>query len=189
MFTGIIKNLGLIESIDSQDSVTRVVVSVDEVLSDLSKGDSVAVNGTCLTVVDFDDSRLYFDVISETLDRTILGQLSSGDKVNVEYSMRLNDFVGGHLVSGHVDFVSELVEIDENQYWFRLDSEYSKYVVVKGSIVVNGVSLTVNKIDDDRFRVDLIPETLSETNLGDLDVSSKVNIEIDLIARYLEKLV
>jgi riboflavin synthase len=189
MFTGIIKHVGTVESIESMSGFTRLIIQVESAPSDLSVGDSVAINGACLTVVEFDSQTLSFDVIQETLDRTTLSGLEVGFGVNVEFSMRLNDFVGGHLVSGHVDFTSELLEIDKNQYWFSIDKDFSKFLVEKGSVSVNGVSLTVNQVLDDKFRVDLIPETIESTNFNLLVVSCMVNIEIDLIARYLSKLI
>jgi riboflavin synthase len=189
MFTGIIKHSGVVKSKEKSGSGIKLIVTVDELIANVSPGDSISVNGSCLTLVESEYNDLFFDVIAETLDRTTVGILSVGDVVNIEYSMKLNDFVGGHLVSGHVDFVSELLEIDDNKYWYSKLSDYSKFFVEKGSVTINGVSLTINEVSSDRFRVDLIPETLSGTNLNDLKVSSRVNIEIDLIARYLEKLI
>lgn len=189
MFTGIIKHLGTVESLIDNGSAKVLNIKVDEIVEGLQLGDSVAINGVCLSVTSMDSGVLSFDVISESLERTNLRDLSVDDQVNVEFSMRLNDFVGGHLVSGHSDFVSELVEVDDNRYYFSLPSEFHRYLVVKGSIVINGVSLTVTSVSDGRFSVDLIPSTLKETNFSEFKVSSRVNIEIDMIARYLEKLI
>jgi riboflavin synthase len=187
MFTGLVKTLGEVIEINEQSFGKTIVVKPVNDL-DTSLGDSVAVNGVCLTVVSNDDN-LVFDVMKESLEVTDLGNLNVGFTVNLETSMKLSDLVGGHLVSGHVDFVSELLEISDNDYWFKIADGYEKYIVLKGSVTVNGVSLTVSGVEEDSFRVSLIPETLDRTNFRYLDEGCSVNVEIDLVARYLEKLV
>ena len=176
MFTGLVKTTAEVVALSSNDNGLKLSLKFKDTF-ETSLGDSI-----CLGEV------LDFDVIEETLDRTNIGSLQIGDIVNIEPSMRLSDLVGGHLVSGHVDFVSRLIEQNGEDFWFEIESGYEKYFVEKGSVCINGVSLTVAEVDGNKFKVCLIPETLKATNLGDLD-DKTVNVEIDLIARYLEKLV
>jgi riboflavin synthase len=132
---------------------------------------------------------LYFDVIPETLKVTNLGQLSIGSEVNLESSLTLADYIDGHLVSGHVDFMTEVIEINElKEYYFELPMDYARFVALKGSIALNGVSLTISGLTHNSFRVSLIPATLAETNLKNLKIGDKVNVEIDVVARYLDRL-
>lgn len=186
MFTGLVKTTAEVVALSSNDNGLKLSLKFKDTF-ETSLGDSICVNGVCLTVVSLGEV-LDFDVIEETLDRTNIGSLQIGDIVNIEPSMRLSDLVGGHLVSGHVDFVSRLIEQNGEDFWFEIESGYEKYFVEKGSVCINGVSLTVAEVDGNKFKVCLIPETLKATNLGDLD-DKTVNVEIDLIARYLEKLV
>jgi len=193
MFSGIIKILGRVKSIDNyayKDSqIKRLVIDFLVGNDGIEVGESISVNGVCLTVVAVDDF-LSFDIMQETLGLTNLGDLKLGNKVNCERSLRYNDLIGGHLVSGHVDFVSKLLEVNENnEFWFTINEDFEKYFVKKGSVTINGVSLTISDVLEDKFKVSLIPETLDSTNLGSLSKDDIVNVEIDLIARYLENLI
>ena len=184
MFTGLVKELANVKSIEETETGIRLCID-SSLKTDL--GDSICVNGACLTVVSNKDG-VCFDVINESLSRTGLGKLKTGDSVNLEPSLKMSDLLGGHLVSGHVDFVSKFLGNDGEKYSFELKPDYGKYFVEKGSVCINGVSLTLSKVTNDKFSVCLIPETLERTNLGTLNIGNSVNIEIDLIARYLEKL-
>lgn len=173
MFTGIIKSAGIIE-----DGPNPLRIKHD---LEVKPGDSVAVNGVCLTVND----DFTFDIMDETLDRTNLGALQKGDKVNLEPAMELNGKIDGHLVSGHVDFVGEVLE--ENLR-VSFPEDYGKFFALKGSVTINGVSLTISGLDNNWLEVSLVDFTLKNTNLGDLKAGDKVNVEVDLIARYLERM-
>lgn len=157
-----------------------------------NEGESIAINGVCLTVYNIKGRRFLVDVSPETLSRTILGKLVIGDFVNMERALKLSDRLGGHIVSGHVDCVAELTEKrlvgDFTLFNFSLPAEFDKYIIEKGSITINGVSLTINDCHRGIFSVSIIPHTLQETTLGKLVVGSKVNIEVDIIGKYVEKL-
>jgi len=194
MFTGIIQALGKIRRFDRSADSARVVISAGKLeLGDVSLGDSIAVSGPCLTVVEFDSGEFAVDVSTETLDRTTLGSKRTGDSVNLEKALRLSDRLGGHLVSGHVDGVGAIADRAELDDYvrFRIDAPptLAKYIAEKGSICVDGVSLTVNAVDAATFELMIIPHTLQETTLGVLSGGDPVNLEIDLVARYLERLV
>ena len=198
MFTGIIQAVGRIASREQRGSDARLVIDAGALaLDDVAPGDSVAVAGVCLTVVALDGARWTADISAETLARTTLGALRVGDGVNLEKALRLADRLGGHLVSGHVDGVGAVARIDSapddgsgsSQRWtFRLPRLLARYVAVKGSICVDGTSLTVNEAGDDSFGVTLIPHTLGATTFGTRRAGDAVNIEVDLVARYLERL-
>lgn len=198
MFTGIIQAVGRIASREQRGSDARLVIDAGALaLDDVAPGDSVAVAGVCLTVVALDGARWTADISAETLARTTLGALRVGDGVNLEKALRLADRLGGHLVSGHVDGVGAVARIDlapdddngASQRWtFRLPRSLARYVAVKGSICVDGTSLTVNEAGDDSFGVTLIPHTLGATTFGTRRAGDAVNIEVDLVARYLERL-
>ncbi|QOC92570.1 riboflavin synthase [Micromonospora craniellae] len=193
MFTGIVEELGEVVGITptAQDSAT-VAVRGPLVTSDARHGDSIAVNGVCLTVVEVDGGVFTADVMGETLRRTALGTLRAGDAVNLERAAALNSRLGGHLVQGHVDGVGEVISREPADRWetvrFRLPAALSKYVVEKGSITVDGVSLTVAEVGADWFSVGLIPTTLSLTTLGARTVGDPVNLETDVLAKYVERL-
>jgi riboflavin synthase len=187
MFTGIVKYVGEVVELKKVQNCTRLVVKCDQLL-DYEIGGSIAVNGVCLSLVSIDSGFLEFDVIEETLNRSNLEYLEVSDELNLEPSLKLQDGLDGHLVTGHIDFTSELVKIEENEYFFSIDMNYKKYFVTKGSVCINGVSLTVSGVYENMFKVSLIPLTLEQTNLKNLKVKSKVNIEVDLIARYIEGL-
>ena len=189
MFTGIVEELGSVVSFD--DGVLRLGATT--VLDDAEIGASIAVNGCCLTVTSFEPSAgetpgwWEADVSHETLRRTSLGALAPGDPVNLERAVRAHDRLGGHIVQGHVDAVGEIVD-PVPDLRVRMPRDLLKYVVVKGSVTVDGVSLTVNGIDGDVFDVNLVPHTVDCTNLGDRAPGDRVNLEIDQVARYLERL-
>ena len=192
MFTGIINHTGIIESLEKPESGARLRLrTTDE--TPFARGESLAVNGVCLTVLPQDDGTLLTDLSNETLARTTLGSLASGAKVNVERAMSLGDRLGGHLVQGHVDCVGALLSIkaegDFAVYRWSVPREYSELIVDKGSIAVDGVSLTVVEPDGASFGAALIPETLRRTNLGDANVGDRVNLELDMIAKYVRSLV
>ena len=180
MFTGIVREVGTVASFDG----TRLVV---ETGTDAAIGDSVAIAGVCLTVTGRENGTLTFDVVSETLDRTTLGRLAAGARVNVEPSLRAGDPLGGHVVQGHVDGVGSLRDRGDLT-WFDATPEIVRYCVEKGSIAVDGTSLTVAAVDEDGFAVALIPHTLDATTLGSLEVGDLVNLEVDVLAKYVEKL-
>jgi riboflavin synthase len=192
MFTGLIQDLGRIDAIEPAPGLSRL--GVETVLADPSRvlGESIAVDGVCLTLVSMADRILAFDVIEETLRCTTLGKLIPGSKVNIEPALCIGDRLGGHLVQGHVDGTAELLSRDveggDHRLWFPLDDRWRRYIARKGSVTLNGVSLTVAGIEDRRFSVALIPETLQQTNLGTIKTGARVNVEVDLIARYLETL-
>ncbi|MEV2241546.1 riboflavin synthase [Micromonospora sp. NPDC049891] len=193
MFTGIVEELGEVVGVTptAEDS-TVVAVRGPLVTSDARHGDSIAVNGVCLTVVDVDGGVFTADVMGETLRRSALGALRTGDRVNLERAAALGSRLGGHLVQGHVDGVGEVLSREPAQRWetvrFRLPAALSRYVVEKGSITVDGVSLTVAEVGADWFAVGLIPTTLSATTLGTRSVGDPVNLEMDVLAKYVERL-
>lgn len=193
MFTGIIQTLGLIESLSPCGGAMRMAISARDLdTSDLVLGDSIAVSGPCLTVVALAPGRFEVDVSPETLARTSLGNKAVGARVNLEKALRLSDRLGGHLVSGHVDGLGEVRQrvVRDNcvQFSLRAPSALARYIAPKGSICVDGVSLTVNAVDGPDFELLIIPHTLERTTLGELASGSRVNLEIDLVARYLERL-
>lgn len=193
MFTGIIQAVGRIAALDPIGGDMRITVDAGELdLGDVKPGDSIAVNGVCLTATALQAGRFSADVSVETLDCTTLGTLASGARVNLEKALRLADRLGGHLVSGHVDGVGEVVSMlpqARSLRWvFSVPATLARYIAAKGSVAVNGVSLTVNEVDGRRFGANLIPHTMQQTMFGDCDVGSRVNIEVDLMARYAERL-
>lgn len=192
MFTGLVEERGTVVRIDELSDSVRMTVSGPLVTSDARHGDSIAVNGVCLTVVGQEADSFTADVMRETLSRSSLGALTAGDAVNLERAARLDARIGGHLVQGHVDGTAEVLSISPSDNWtllrFSLPNELARYVVEKGSITVDGVSLTVVEAGDDYFSVSLIPETLSATTLGSRAVGDLVNLEVDAIAKYVERL-
>ncbi|HET9485569.1 MAG TPA: riboflavin synthase [Xanthomonadales bacterium] len=193
MFTGIIQAVGAIASVDDRGGDVRLVLDAGAFpLDDVAIGDSIAVSGVCLTVVGRGGALLEFDVSNETLACTTLGQRRPGDAVNLEKALRLADRLGGHLVSGHVDGVARVLAIEPDaraQRWrFALPASLARYVAAKGSICIDGVSLTVNAVDDAGFDVALIPHTIAATTFRDRRAGDDVNLEVDLVARYLERL-
>ena len=198
MFTGIIETIGRISDIERAEDSIRMHVTAPEVMEDAHHGDSIAINGVCLTVTDFDAQGFWADVMQVTLDYTALGSAEEGSRVNVERAMSHQSRFGGHVVQGHVDGTATLVNRTPSENWevfrFTLDNpELAKYVVKKGSIAVNGTSLTVAEASElgeqqQWFEISLIPTTLEDTILGDLSIGDSVNIECDVLAKYVERL-
>jgi riboflavin synthase len=192
MFTGIIADVGTIADKQERDGGLRLRIATNRLdMSDVQLGDSIAVNGICLTAVKLDDKSFTVEVSRETLHCTV-GLEQQGAQVNLEKALRLSDRLGGHLVSGHVDGVGEVLEfINLGESWklsVRAPKALAKFIAAKGSVTINGVSLTVNQVEGALFHVNLIPHTLQETTLKGLHPDSRVNLEIDLIARYVERM-
>ena len=183
MFTGLVQEKGRVRSAEGG----RLVLDT-RLAAELSEGDSVAVNGVCLTAVQTDGASFAADVVDETLRRSSLGRIGSGDEVNLELPLRASDRLGGHMVQGHVDGTGT-IETAGDELRVSAPPELLRYVVEKGSIAVDGVSLAVADVDDEGFSVSLIPETLERTTLGALEPGREVNLEVDVLAKYVEKLV
>jgi len=192
VFTGIIEELGTVCARDDTADAARLTVRGPTVAADAAIGDSIAVNGTCLTVVTTDGRQFTADVMRETLQRSSLGVLRAGDPVNLERPVTLASRLGGHLVQGHVDGVGTVLSREVSEHWevvgVSLPADLARYVVTKGSITVDGVSLTVVDVTDDAFTISLIPTTLALTTLGAKGIGDPVNLEVDVIAKYVEKL-
>lgn len=192
MFTGIIEECGRIAGIDNLGDSIRLTIAASTVLSDAKLGDSIAVNGVCLTVAQRDDEQFMADCMQETLNRSSLGQLSVGDAVNLERAAQANSRLDGHIVQGHVDATTTLLSRVHSENWdvlrFALPAELARYVVEKGSIAINGTSLTVSTLGEDFFEVSLIPVTLRDTVFGELADGATVNLEVDVIAKYVERM-
>jgi len=193
MFTGIIEGVGRLAALERRGGDVRLTVEVDSLAFDaVQLGESIAVNGVCLTVIEFDSNTFAADASNETLALTTLGALAVGDALNLERAMRPTDRLGGHLVSGHVDGLGRVERIEPDaraQRWrFTAPTNLLRYIAKKGSICVDGVSLTVNEVDDAGFEVALIPHTVANTRFAQTQVGDAVNLEIDLVARYVERL-
>jgi riboflavin synthase len=192
MFTGIVEELGTIAAVEDQGDAIRLSVRATTVLEDVGLGDSIAVNGCCLTVTTVDGDTWTADVMQETLDKTSLYGVRPGDRVNLERAVTADKRLGGHIVQGHVDGVGDVVRRTPSEHWevveISLPTALSRYLVDKGSITVDGVSLTVVEAGDDRFTVSLIPETLARTTLGTRQPGDRVNLEVDVLAKYVERL-
>jgi riboflavin synthase len=188
MFTGLVREVGTVASMEDG----RLVVDAPVTAQGVQLGDSIAIDGVCLTVVACDDSSLSFDAVPETLARTALGTLDQGSRVNLEPALRAGDALGGHYVQGHVDGVGAVRSVEPEgegkRVRFDAPAELLKYIVEKGSIAVQGTSLTVAAVDETGFEVALIPHTLQETTLGELEPEQPVNLETDVLAKYVEKL-
>jgi riboflavin synthase len=193
MFTGIIEELGTVSGVQELDDSIRLKVSGKLVRSDLAQGESVSVNGVCLTAAEVTDDGFVADVMLETLNRTSLRGIVEGDRVNLERAMSGAGRFGGHVVQGHVDGVAEIISREPSANWevvkVKIPTELAKYVVHKGSITFDGVSLTVNDITNDVVSLSLIPETLRLTTLGTKNVGEKLNVEADILAKHIEKLI
>ncbi|AHG75924.1 Riboflavin synthase alpha chain [Mannheimia varigena USDA-ARS-USMARC-1388] len=191
MFTGIIEEVGQIAQIKKQGEFAVVTVKAKKVLTDVQLGDSIAVNGVCLTVTSFTKEQFTADVMSETLKRTSLGELSLNSPVNLERAMAANGRFGGHIVSGHIDGTGTVAEITpaDNSTWYRIKTspKLMRYIIEKGSITIDGISLTVVDCDAESFRVSIIPHTIKETNLGSKKIGSLVNLENDIVGKYIEQ--
>ncbi|WCG34597.1 riboflavin synthase [Companilactobacillus farciminis] len=189
MFTGIIKNIGTIAGVNRENDNYRL--TINHGLSDLNLGDSISINGICLTVVDFQKDQFQVDVMPETIKRTNLAEMSVGTRVNLEPALRANSEIGGHFVLGHVDTTGKLLsrEVTENSVLltFSIPKKYNPYLVEKGSIAIDGVSLTLIAVTEDTFQVGIIPYTQDETILGSLEVDQTVNLETDILGKYIYK--
>lgn len=196
MFTGIVEELGRVAAIEDQGDAIRLTIGCETVVSDAHLGDSIAVNGVCLTVAEFDEAGFTADVMQESLDRTSLGGLGVGAPVNLERALAANARLGGHIVQGHVDGTGAVVSRTPGEHWevvrISLPDALDRYVVEKGSIAVDGTSLTVSAVGGGEgarwFEVSLIPTTLDATVLGGLPVGATVNLEVDVVAKYIEKM-
>ena len=191
MFTGLVQSLAEVKSLLSVGPGVRLTVSDPDIARRSAIGDSIAINGCCLTVVALDGDALSFEAGEETLSRTTLGTVKQGDRVNLETSLRMGDELGGHLVTGHIDGVGTVDErIDDaewSKFWFRVPTELTRQMASKGSVAVDGVSLTLVDVEQDRFSVALIPHTLKVTTLGFRHIGDRVNIETDVLAKYVER--
>ena len=191
MFSGIVEAQGEVRAVIAEPPGLRLVIRSPFVVSDAVVGDSIAINGCCLTVVSLDGETLGFDVGPETLRRTMLGRLAVGTTVNLERSLAIGDRLGGHFVTGHIDAVgwldARMDDLDWSTFWFKIPDALTRQMISKGSVAVDGVSLTLVDIQSDRFSVALIPHTLAVTTLGRLSVGDPVNIETDLLAKYVER--
>ena len=195
MFTGLIQAVGQVSEIKREETSARLEITSPEIATQIAQGDSVSVNGVCLTVVSFDNSKFAVDVMVQTLNLTSTGSLEVGSPVNLELATRTADRLGGHIVQGHVDGVATVSNISADSQWTRMDisipKDLMRYVVAQGSISVEGVSLTVGELNDpaDQISVWLIPETLAKTNLSKKAIGDKLNIEVDVLAKYVERLI
>lgn len=192
MFTGIVEEIGTVSRLEQLGDSVRLVIGAKKVVTDATLGCSIAVNGVCLTVTEFTEDSFSADVMQESLDRTSLGSLTPGEKVNLERALLASARLGGHIMQGHVDGTSELMSRTPSEHWdvlrFSLDPKLSPYVVEKGSIALNGTSLTVSAVGEDYLEVSLIPTTLRDTTHGELEVGQKVNVEVDVLGKYVEKM-
>lgn len=192
MFTGIVEELGEIREIHREADSITLTIRASTVLDDVHHGDSIAVNGVCLTVVEFGDDFFTADLMQETLDRSSLGQVEVGSKVNLERATAVGQRLGGHIVQGHIDGTGEVLSRTPGERWevvrISLPEQLAKYVVEKGSIAVDGTSLTVSAVGEGFFEVSLIPTTLTDSVIGSASVGTKVNLEVDVLAKYVEKM-
>lgn len=192
MFTGIVEEIGVVEAIEPLDQASRIRIRGPIVTSDVRPGDSISVNGVCLTVVDPAEGTFAADVMAETLSRSSLSSIDVGATVNLERAARVDSRLGGHIVQGHVDGIGHISGIQQQENWtlmtIELADELTRYLVEKGSITVDGVSLTVVSVTPREFVISLIPTTLAETTLGSKSTGDTVNLEVDVIAKYVEKM-
>lgn len=193
MFTGLVEEVGRVDKLEQLTDAVRLTVHGPLVTSDAVPGDSIAVDGVCLTVVDKLPEGFTADVMQETLNRSRLGSYEVGSRVNLERALAAGARLGGHIVQGHVDGVGELLSRTPSEHWevlrFSLPADLARYVVEKGSIAINGTSLTVSAVGEDFLEVSLIPTTLADTTFGDMAVGDPVNLEVDVVAKYVEKMV
>ncbi len=194
MFTGLIQELGRVTEIKREDSSAVIIIHAPESAPSISKGDSIAINGVCLTAIEVNEESFTADVMVQTLRMTNLGDLIIGSPVNVELSARLDSLMGGHIVQGHVDGIAEVIERSPGEKWekfvVRIPEHLTSFIVNQGSIALDGVSLTVGEINDESHLVTvwLIPETLAKTNLSQKQVGDSVNVEVDILAKYVQRL-
>jgi len=192
MFTGIIEHLGKVKQVKLQTSSAIIVVDVGPLSDDVSPGDSIAVNGACLTVTQIKDSQVYFDVSKETLSKTAIGKLKISDKVNIERSLKMGNKLGGHFVTGHVDGVGVINKVENEPgqctVWFSVSETLTNMMIKKGSVAIDGISLTIVELREGLFSVALIPYTLGATTLGFKKVGQKVNIETDMLGKWVKRI-
>ena len=193
MFTGIIEELGLIKKIRSKSSGLQFSISAKAIMNDLKIGDSLSINGVCLTVIQYSAGLLTFDLISETLEKSNLGNLNEGDSVNLERALKADGRFGGHIIQGHVETLGVILDKQQKEsdsiLWVGLDPEWMRYCIPKGSIALDGISLTIAKIDANMIEIALIPHTLKTTTLGSKSKSDTINIETDIIGKYIDSLI
>ncbi|SKC83266.1 riboflavin synthase [Maledivibacter halophilus] len=192
MFTGLVEEIGLVQSVLKGVKSARIVIKAHKVLKDVKLGDSICTNGVCLTITDFKSTSFSVDVMAETMRKSNLKNLTPNSKVNLERALRLGDRLGGHLVSGHIDGIGSISDFDteDNAVWITIktSSELLKYIIHKGSIAIDGVSLTVAYVDEKVFKVSIIPHTKAVTTLLEKSIGDEVNLECDMIGKYVEKL-
>ncbi|EGT5591371.1 riboflavin synthase [Corynebacterium striatum] len=192
MFTGLVEEIGTVASLERQGDAIRLGIAAPKILDDAALGDSIAINGVCLTVAERNADVFIADVMQESLNRSALGELRVGSQVNVERALLPTTRLGGHIMQGHVDGTAKLISRTPSENWevlrFELPAVLARYVVEKGSIAVSGTSLTVSNIGADWFEVSLIPTTLRDTIFGQLEVGAAVNLEVDVLAKYVEKM-
>lgn len=192
MFSGIIEEVGTVAAIETLADSIVIFINAPQVTKDTAKGASISVNGVCLTVVDFTADTFHVDVMAESLNRSNLGELKRGDRVNLERALKVAGRLDGHIVQGHVDATTTLISRTTSEHWetlrIALPAELARYVVHKGSIAVNGVSLTVSKLSDDYFEVSLIPTTLAQTTFDQVETGALLNLEVDVLGKYVERI-
>jgi riboflavin synthase len=192
MFTGLVEEIGIVRSIKKSAKSARITIQADKVLEGIKLGDSISTNGVCLTATEFSTNSFTVDVMAETIRRSNLKDFSPGQEVNLERALRLGDRLGGHIVSGHIDGMGKIVNYqnEDNAVWITIssDAEILKYIVQKGSIAIDGVSLTVAYVDENVFKVSIIPHTKDATTLLRRKIGDAVNLECDIVGKYIEKL-
>lgn len=192
MFTGLVREVGEVGWLRRTDQTVQMLIKAPRTAGRARIGESIAVNGCCLTVTAQREGQIMFDLLAESLERTNFGHLKPGSPVNLERALRVEGRLGGHFVQGHVDCTAQVLAVEEHGPDVRIDielpGEFARYLAFKGSIAINGVSLTVAAIDDKSFTVWIIPHTLENTNLGDLEPGDRVNLEFDILAKYVERL-
>ena len=190
MFSGIVEEIGVVRDIVATDKSKKISITCDKVLEGVIVGDSISVNGVCLTAITIDNNQFTADIVNETLIKTNLGSLNKDNKVNLERSLQYNQRVGGHLVQGHIDTIGKIISINETDEWnevmIDIDDNFKKYCIYKGSIAIDGVSLTIANIDNNIIKIALIPHTLEHTISSDYTEDDFVNIETDMYGKYIE---
>ncbi|EOD00969.1 riboflavin synthase [Caldisalinibacter kiritimatiensis] len=191
MFTGIVEEIGIVKSIINSYNSSTIMIEANKILQDIKLGDSISTNGVCLTVTDYDNKSFTVDVMPETINKSNLKKLKKGSKVNLERALKVGDRLGGHIVTGHIDGVGIIGEFkkDDNAIWVSISTseDILKYIVYKGSIAIDGISLTVAYVDKKQFKVSIIPHTQHITTLVQKNIGDEVNLECDMIGKYIEK--
>lgn len=193
MFTGLVEEIGTVSSIKKGTDSSQIIINATKVIEDIHIGDSISTNGVCLTVIDFNKQSFTVDIMSETLRASSLKTLLNGDKVNLERALKLGDRLGGHMVSGHIDGIGEIINLKSQDnakvITISTSSELLRYIIYKGSVAIDGISLTVFCVDDTTFKVSIIPHTNNITTLLDKNIGDTVNLECDMIGKYIERLI